>query len=145
MKTQQIKNAFKNIAREASCDELLSLSVVAATGAEKAAIPADSLKKLLMQFLAVILPALIIYFALAAVKVDTGAGLSYSEMLNARGPAVAWNMPDALAHRELVILWFFRGALRGFMILAVITFILTAAAMPVGRYEENRGGSPCVA
>ncbi|HAE37908.1 MAG TPA: hypothetical protein DCG57_04615 [Candidatus Riflebacteria bacterium] len=145
MKPQQIKNAFANIAGEAAGDELLSRAIASRVSAEKSLVPVVALKALFRQFIAVILPAVILYFALATVQVEIAVVTPDIDMLVEQGPVMAWNNPDALANTALMTMWFIRGALRGFIILAVLTFILTAAAMPVSRSEENTGGSPCVA
>ncbi|PKL49051.1 MAG: hypothetical protein CVV42_07755 [Candidatus Riflebacteria bacterium HGW-Riflebacteria-2] len=145
MQPQQIKNAFAGIAREAASDELLSRAIASRVSAEKSLVPVNQLKALFWQFLAVILPAIILYFALAGVQVDIVVVSPDIDMLVEQGPLIAWNNTDALANTALMTMWFIRGALRGFILLAVLTFILTAAAMPVRRYDENTGGSPCVA
>ncbi|EKD83951.1 MAG: hypothetical protein ACD_39C00339G0001 [uncultured bacterium] len=95
--------------------------------------------------MAVILPAVVLYFALASVQIESVVSAPDIDMLIEQGTVTAWNNPDALANPTLMILWFIRGSLRGFIILAVFTFILTAAAMPVSRANEQTGGSPCVA
>lgn len=145
MKPQQIKNAFASIASEAAGDALLSRAIASRVSAEKSLVPVAALKALFLQFIAVILPAVILYFALATVQVEIAVVTPDIDMLVEQRPVMAWNNPDALANTALMTMWFIRGALRGFIILAVLTFILTAAAMPVSRSEENTGGSPCVA
>lgn len=145
MKPQQIKNAFAGIASEAAIDDSLSQAIARRVGAEKSLVPVNGLKELLRQFVAMILPAIVLYFVLATVHVEITLSGPDMEMLVEQGSVISWNKPEALANTTLMTLWFIRGALRGFIILAVLTFILTAAAMPVNRSEENTGGSPCVA
>ncbi len=145
MKPQQIKNAFAGIASEAAIDKALSQAIASRVGAEKSLVPVVELKALLRQFAAMILPAIVLYFALAAVQIEISFSGSDMDLLVEQGTVITWNKPEALDNATLMTLWFIRGALRGFIILAVLTFILTAAAMPVNRSEENTGGSPCVA
>lgn len=145
MKPQQIKNAFANIAGAAAGDELLSQAIASRVSAEKSLVPVNKLKTLSLQFIAVILPAVILYFALATVHVEVAVVTPDIDLLVEQGLVMAWNSPDALANTTLMTMWFIRGVLRGFILLAVFTFILTAAAMPVNRSNEQTGGSPCVA
>ncbi|OGK11736.1 MAG: hypothetical protein A2W80_11545 [Candidatus Riflebacteria bacterium GWC2_50_8] len=145
MKPQQIKNAFANIAGVAAGDELLNQAITSRVSAEKSLVPVIALKALFRQFLAVILPAVILYFVLATVQVEIAIVSPDFDMMVEQGSVMAWNRPEALTNATLMTLWFIRGSLRGFIILAVFAFILTAAAMPVNRSNEQTGGAPCVA
>jgi len=145
MKPQQMKNAFARINEEAGKDENLSLAVASRAGTEKIAAPIQAVKALLKQFLIVIVPALLVYLTVSMVQIDFSSSLPEVEAGYEMAQANVMHNRDILANTTLVTLWFIRGVMRGFILLAVLTFILTAAAMPVHRSDENTGGSPCVA
>ena len=145
MKPGQIKNAFAHIASEASKDELLSQAIAGRISAEQSLVPVNELKALFRQFMAIILPAVILYFALSAVQIESVISFPDMESAIEHNSVVVRNSIDFATNSWLITMWFIRGVLRGFILLAVFTFILTAAAMPVSRSNETTGGSPCVA
>ncbi len=145
MKPQQMKNAFASIAEEAGKDETLRQAVASRVGPEKIAVPRAALKALLRQFLVIIVPALIVYLAVSMVQIDVSTSLPEIDAGLDMAQASVMHNRDIIDNTTLVSLWFIRGVMRGFILLAVLTFILTAAAMPVSRSNENTGGSPCVA
>jgi hypothetical protein len=145
MKPQQMKNAFASISEEAGKDTNLSQAITQRVGAEKSIVPVASLKALFRQFLVIILTALLINFAISLIQVEAAADLPELDVLIEQTPVVMLYNQNAANSGILVVLCFFRGLVRGFILLAVLTFILTAAAMPVSRSDENTGGSPCVA
>lgn len=145
MKPQQMKNAFARINEEAGKDETLSLAVASRVTAERVAVPTEAVKDLFRQFLVIIVPALIVYLAVSMVQIDVSTSLPEIDVGYEMAQTNVMHNRDILANTTLLTLWFIRGVMRGFILLAVLTFILTAAAMPVSRSNENTGGSPCVA
>lgn len=145
MKPTQIKNAFARIAEEAGKDEKLSQAVSGRIGAERSNVPLAELKALSLQFMAVIMLAAMVYLAVSLIQPDVTGGLTdFDASANPEKPGHLFNQGIAL-NPTLITLWLIRGVMRGFILLAVLTFILTAAAMPVRRPEEKTGGSPCTA
>ncbi len=145
MKPTQIKNAFASIAEEAGKDEKLNQAIAGRVSAEKFELPLTELKALSLQFVVVILLAAAVYFAASLVQIEITGNFTdcdASAELEKRG--FLPNQEIAFTP-TLITLWLIRGITRGFILLAVLTFILTAAAMPVRRPEEKTGGSPCVA
>ncbi len=145
MKPQQMKNAFARINEEAGKDENLRQAVASRAGAEKIVVPTRAVKTLLQQFLVIIVPALIVYLAVSMVQIDVSTSLPEIDAGLDMAQASVMHNRDIIDNTTLVSLWFIRGVMRGFILLAALTFILTAAAMPVSRSTENTGGSPCVA
>lgn len=145
MKPQQIKDAFARINEEAGKDEILTHAVTERVSAEKSIVPIADLKTLFKQFLVMILTALLINFAISLLQFEIATDLPEIDVLVEQAPVKLPYNPNLATSGVLVTLWFIRGLVRGFILLAVLTFILTAAAMPVRRPEEKTGGSPCVA
>ena len=145
MKPTQIKNAFASIAEEAGKDEKLNQAIAGRVSAERLELPLTELKALSLQFAVVILLAAAVYFAVSLVQIEiTGNLTSFDTSAELDKTALLTNQEIAF-NPTLITLWLIRGITRGFILLAVLTFILTAAAMPVRRPEEKTGGSPCVA
>ncbi len=145
MKPQQMKNAFARINEEAGKDEMLSRAVAERVGSERSIVPLVGLKTLFQQFLVMTLTALLINFALSLIPLEVATELPEIDVLIEQTPGAVLYNPNVATSGVIVALCFIRGLVRGFILLAVLTFILTAAAMPVSRCEENTGGSPCVA
>lgn len=145
MKPTQIKNAFASIAEEAGKDEKLNQAIAGRFSAEKFELPLTELKALSLQFVVVILLAAAVYFAASLVQIEiTGNFTDFDASAELEKRGFLPNQEIAFTP-TLITLWLIRGITRGFILLAVLTFILTAAAMPVRRPEEKTGGSPCVA
>ncbi len=145
MKPIQIKNAFTRIAEEAGNDEKLNQAIAGRISAERPEQPLTQLKALSLQFAIVILLAAAVYFAASLVQIDaTGSLNDFDASTEPEKAGLLLNYQIAF-NPTLITLWLIRGIMRGFILLAVLTFILAAAAMPVRRPEEKTGGSPCVA
>ena len=145
MKPTQIKNAFARIAEEAGKDEKLRQAVSSRIGAERSNVPLAEIKALFLQFMAVIMLAAIVYLAVSLVRPDTTGCLTDFDASAEPEKAGLLFKQGIVMNPTLITMWLIRGVMRGFILLAVLTFILTAAAMPVRRPEEKSGGSPCVA
>ncbi len=145
MKTRQIKDAFARVAEEAGKDEKLSQAIAGRISAESPVLPLTELKALSLQFAVVILLAAAVYFAVSLIQIDfPGTLTNFDALTEPEKTGLPFNQEIAFTP-ALITLWLIRGIMRGFILLAVLTFILTAAAMPVRRPEEKTGGSPCVA
>jgi len=145
MKPTQIKNAFARMAEEAGKDEKLNQAIAGRVSAEKFELPLTELKALSLQFVVVILLAAAVYFAASLVQIEIAGNFTdYDASAELEKRGFLPNQEIAFTP-TLITLWLIRGITRGFILLAVLTFILTAAAMPVRRPEEKTGGSPCVA
>jgi len=141
MKPENIRNAFKVISLEAQNDKTLTSAVSEVS----AGVPVQQLKALFWQFMLILLPALILYFAVSMIPAGAIPSLPELDSTGDTGTMIFHNGMKLFASGDFFILWFIRGILRGFLILGVFAFILTAAAMPVKRPEEIQGGSVCEA
>ncbi len=145
MKPTQIKNAFARIAEEAGKDEKLRQAVSDRIGAERSNVPLAELKALFLQFMAVIMLAAVACLVVGLIQTDATVVLTALDISeNPEQTGLLFNQGVVL-NQTIITLWLIRGIMRGFILLAVLTFILTAAAMPVRRPEEKTGGSPCTA
>ena len=145
MKPTQIKNAFARIAEEAGKDEKLRQAVSGRIGAERSNVPLTELKALSLQFLAVIMLAAAVCLVVGLIQTDATVVLTALDISEDPEQTGLLFNQGVVLNQTLITLWLIRGIMRGFILLAVLTFILTAAAMPVRRPEEKTGGSPCTA
>jgi hypothetical protein len=145
MKPAQIKNAFACIAEEAGKNDKLNQAVSMRISAKRTLLPLTELKMLLLHFATVILLAAAVYFAAGLVQIEVTESLASIDV-STDPERIGVPFSQAITvNPTLIIVWLIRGITRGFILLAALTFILTAAAMPVRRHEEITGGPPCVA
>jgi len=141
MKPENIRNAFRVINIESQNDKALTEAVK-----EKAApstVPVMQIKALFWQFALIIMSALILYFSVSLIPAGAEPSLPDTDSLGEAGTMLFHNGMRFFAGGDYFLMWIIRAILRGFMMLGVFAFILTAAAMPVKRQEEIQGGSIC--
>ncbi len=143
MKPENIRNAFRVINSESQNDKALT-SVVNEIATETT-VPVTQIKALFWQFAIILLPALFLYFAVSLIPAGSEPSMPDLDSVGAAGTMVFHNGMQLFAGGDFFVMWLIRGILRGFIILGVFAFILTAAAMPVKRPEEIQGGSLCEA
>lgn len=143
MKPENIRNGFRVINLEAQNDMALTSAVNTITAGSS--VPVQQIKTLFWQFMLILLPALIIYFAVSFVPAASEPSFPDLDSVGEAGMIVFHNGMKLFASGDFFVLWLIRGILRGFLILGVFVFILTAAAIPVKRPEEIQGGSICEA
>lgn len=141
MKPEKIRNAFRVISVEAQNDRALT----AAVSDVSAGVPVQQLKTLFWQFMLILLPALMLYSVVSMIPAGAEPSLPDFDSFEEAGTMIFHNGLQLFAGGDYLVMWLIRAMLRGFIILGVFAFILTAAAMPVKRPEEIQGGSICEA
>ncbi len=144
MKPDEIRQAFRSMSAEVSNDAELTRQIIERAGSKDGLVPKEELKRHFYQFLIIFVPVLIVYFIVQAWTVPLAGELQVERYFETDRSFI-WESPDLINNQSLVLFWFVRGTLRAFLVLLVLTFMLTAAAMPVRPPESNQGGSRCAA
>lgn len=144
MKPDEIRQAFRSLSAEAGNDAELTRQTVERLTLPANMVPKEELKHLIFLFLAIAVPVLVALFIVQTWTVPLIGELQVEQCFEA-DRSFLWESPDFINHQSIFIFWFVRGTLRAFLVLLVLTFMLTAAAMPVRPSERNQGGSRCAA
>ncbi|MDN5280585.1 MAG: hypothetical protein PWR01_4550 [Clostridiales bacterium] len=138
MKSQEMKNAFKKMADEAGADKKLNLAIQAKVEQKRTNIPVKKLKRLFIQFLILMVPVVIIYLILPLLGANPVESVSAINDQFDIDSMYSWKNIEVFSDMKVLFLSFCHGVLRGFILLSVLTFILTAAAMTVDPSEKKQ-------
>jgi len=141
MQAEKFKAGFKKIADAANAETLLTQQISDRIQRGAGAVPMRALKGLFGYFVMIAVPVLILYAALNMIDVQLTAGNDFETIIE-QNHALSWRTAEMLSDVALAVS-FAQGVVWAFFKLLALTFVLTAAVMPVGRREEIKGGLPC--
>ncbi|MBU1108969.1 MAG: hypothetical protein KKB51_19985 [Candidatus Riflebacteria bacterium] len=141
MQSEEFKTGFKKIADAATAEALLTQQIRDKIQRGAGVVPMRDLKSLFGYFVMIAVPLLVLYAALNMIDVQLPAGNDFETIIE-QNRALSWHTAEMLSDVALTVS-FVQGVVWAFFKLLALTFVLTAAVMPVGRREEIKGGLPC--